>query len=91
MRASAPPGVPAPAVVDRVPADAVHQAVRALPADLRIVLYLTDVEGLSHREAARVMGTNAGVVAARLHRARSWLGTCLVSEIPERHRVIPGE
>jgi len=81
MRGSAPPGVPAAAVADRVPADAVHRAVRVLPADLRIVLYLTDVEGLSHREAARVMGTSAGVVAARLHRARSWLGACLARRL----------
>jgi len=81
MRGSAPPGVPAPAVVDRVPADAVHRAVRVLPADLRIVLYLTDVEGLSHQEAGRVMGTSADVVAARLHRARSWLGACLARRL----------
>ena len=83
MRASAPPGAPAPPVVDRVPADAVHRAVRVLPADLRIVLYLTDVEGLSHREAATVIGTSVSVVAARLHRARSWLGACLASGVPD--------
>jgi DNA-directed RNA polymerase specialized sigma24 family protein len=81
MQASASPGAPAAAVVDRVPADAVHRAVRALPADLRIVLYLTDVEGLSHREAARVMGTSVSVLTARLHRARSWLGACLAPRI----------
>jgi DNA-directed RNA polymerase specialized sigma24 family protein len=81
MPALAPPGAPAPEVVDRVPADAVHRAVLALPEDLRIALYLSDVEGLSHREAARVMGTSASVAAARLQRARSWLGACLAPAI----------
>jgi RNA polymerase sigma-70 factor, ECF subfamily len=71
-----------------VPADAVHRAVRGLPADLRIVLYLTDVERLSHRQAARVMGTSVSVVAARLHRAPELAGRVPGLRNPERHRVI---
>lgn len=82
MRASAQPGVLAPATADRVPADTVRKAARALPADLRIVLYLTDVEGLSYRQAATVMGTSADVVAARLRRARRWLRACLGPAVP---------
>ena len=83
MRGSAPPGVPAPAVVDRVPADAVHRAVRVLPADLRIVLYLTDVEGLSYRQAAKVMDTSPGTVAASLRQARRRLRAILLPESAE--------
>jgi RNA polymerase sigma-70 factor (ECF subfamily) len=69
-------------MADRVPADAVRRAARALPADLRTVLYLTDVEGLSYRQAAAVTGTSVGVVAARLRRARRWLRACLAPAVP---------
>lgn len=81
MRASALSGALAPAAPGGVPADAVQKAVQALPADLRIVLYLIDVEGLSYRQAAQVMDTRIGVVAARLRRARSWLRMCLAPVI----------
>ena len=75
MRATAQPSLASRA--GRVPADAVQKAARVLPADLRVALYLTDVEGLSYQQAARVMGTTAEGVAARLRRARAWLRVCL--------------
>jgi RNA polymerase sigma-70 factor (ECF subfamily) len=45
-------------------------ALRALPENDRDVLTLTAWEGLSHKEAARVLGCTPAAVAVRLHRAR---------------------
>jgi DNA-directed RNA polymerase specialized sigma24 family protein len=58
---------------DATLAGAVRDAVEVLPSRLRLVLYLTDVEGLSCGQAAKVMGTSAYTVAGELHRARRWL------------------
>jgi RNA polymerase sigma-70 factor, ECF subfamily len=47
-----------------------ERAVRALPPDYRAPLILRDVEGLSTREAAEVMGLREAAFKSRLHRAR---------------------
>jgi RNA polymerase sigma-70 factor, ECF subfamily len=47
-----------------------EQAIRALPPDYRAPLILRDVEGLSTREAAEVMGLREAAFKSRLHRAR---------------------
>lgn len=54
-------------------AGAVRDAAQSLPPRLRVVLYLTDVEGLSYGQAAKVMGTSAGTVAGEVRRARDRL------------------
>jgi RNA polymerase sigma-70 factor (ECF subfamily) len=52
-------------------------AIEQLPARQREVVRLTKVEGLSTSEAARILGTTAGAVKLRMHRAyqllRAWL------------------
>ncbi|MDE3180165.1 MAG: sigma-70 family RNA polymerase sigma factor [Acidobacteriota bacterium] len=45
-------------------------AARALPASLRAVFFLRDVEELSTEETAEALGLTAGAVKARLFRAR---------------------
>jgi RNA polymerase sigma-70 factor (ECF subfamily) len=61
------------------PATAVGQAevrhtlldlIRALPAELRAVFILRDVEGLSTAETAAALGIGEGLVKWRLHHAR---------------------
>lgn len=47
-----------------------HQAVLQLPAQLRIVLVLHDMEELSTDEVAQILGLQPGTVRVRLHRAR---------------------
>lgn len=47
-----------------------EHAVRSLPLDYRAPLVLRDVEGLSTREAAEVMGLGEAAFKSRLHRAR---------------------
>ena len=48
-------------------------AIRALPPAYRMVVFLRDMEGLSTREAAKVIGTSEANVKQRLHRARLFL------------------
>jgi RNA polymerase sigma-70 factor (ECF subfamily) len=58
-------------VLERIPAPEVAAALDALPADFRRALLLADVEGLTCKETAEVMGTPLGTVMSRLHRARA--------------------
>ena len=51
----------------------VADAVATLPGDLRTVLVLRAVEGLSYAEIAQVTGIPAGTVMSRLSRARKRL------------------
>jgi RNA polymerase sigma-70 factor (ECF subfamily) len=49
------------------------KAIAALPAPYRVVMFLRDMEGLSTREVAHVVGTSEANVKQRLHRARLFL------------------
>lgn len=59
--------------LDRLPDSDIVRALRDLPEDLRVAVYLADVEGYRYREIAEIMGVPTGAVAARLHHAREWL------------------
>ena len=52
---------------------AVHQAVDELPVDLREVVVLRELEGLSYKEIAAVADIPMGTVMSRLARARERL------------------
>jgi RNA polymerase sigma-70 factor (ECF subfamily) len=52
---------------------ALDQAVAALPAEWRECLILRELEGLSYREIAQVVGVPMGTVMSRLWRARQAL------------------
>jgi len=47
-----------------------HQAVLRIPAGLRIVLVLHDMEELTTEQVAQILGLQTGTVRVRLHRAR---------------------
>ena len=47
-----------------------HKALRALPAPSRAIVFLREMEGLSTREVATVMGISEDNVKTRLRRAR---------------------
>ena len=51
----------------------VDEAVGALPARFRASFVLVAGEGLSHRDAARVLGCSENTVAWRMHKARKLL------------------
>jgi RNA polymerase sigma-70 factor, ECF subfamily len=59
--------------LDRVPDGHVAAALRELAEDIRIAVYLADVEGLAYKEIADVMRTPVGTVVSRLHRGRRQL------------------
>lgn len=51
----------------------IREALDALPADFRIVVLLCDVEELSYKEIADIVGCPMGTVMSRLHRGRRLL------------------
>ncbi len=61
---------------------AVADALRVLDADLAAVLVATAVDGLSTREAARLLGIPQGTVKTRLMRARAKVRDHLGGELP---------
>jgi RNA polymerase sigma-70 factor, ECF subfamily len=56
--------------LDRLPDPAIKQALQQLGEDARMTVYLADLEGLTYREIAAIMGVPQGTVMSRLHRAR---------------------
>src|SRR5262249_51934984 len=55
----------------------VDVVLRGLPAELRVVFVMCDVEEVTCAEAARALGLRQGTVWKRLHRARKLLGGAL--------------
>ena len=60
-------------LLDNFGDEQVIRALRDLPDDQRLTLYLVDVEGLSHEEAGRIMDIPEGTVKSRTSRARETL------------------
>ena len=50
-----------------------HRALQTLPPECRLIVFLREVEGLSTREVATVVGISEANVKTRLHRARLML------------------
>ncbi len=60
--------------------DEISRALDELPDDYRLAVLLVDVQELSYKEAADVMGCAIGTVMSRLHRGRSRLKARLVEQ-----------
>src|ERR1700749_3123160 len=56
---------------------ALDQAIDSLPASLKEPLVLTTLEGLSHKEAAVVLGLSTKAVEVRVYRAKRQLAEML--------------
>mgnify|MGYP000095741383 CR=1 FL=1 len=54
-------------------AAAIQRGIAQLPEDQRVVVILSDVQGLAYEEIAEVTNTNLGTVKSRLSRARARL------------------
>lgn len=64
----------------RADAQAVRDAIHALPEDQRYAVALVLVEGLSYAEAAQVLGVPAGTLTSRLVRGRQSLMQTLAAQ-----------
>ena len=60
-------------LIQRRTVDTVRAAIEQLPADFREVIVLRELEGLSYKEIAAVVGIPIGTVMSRLARARERL------------------
>jgi len=61
-------------------AAAVRQALQQLPPDLRLVLVLREMEGLSYEEMAREIKVPLGTVKSRVNRARLQLAQIIINK-----------
>lgn len=77
--------------VERQELNRVIQAgIGELPADQRMVLVLSDVQGLSYQEVAEVLGISLGTVKSRLSRGRAKVRDFLLERgelLPLRYRL----
>jgi RNA polymerase sigma factor (sigma-70 family) len=64
---------PDDAALRRELAAAIQRGIDELPDDQRVVVILSDVQGLAYEEIAEVTNTNLGTVKSRLSRARARL------------------
>jgi len=81
----APPARSAEAeALDRLADSDILRALRDLPEDFKVAIYLADIEGYPYKEVAEMMGTPIGTVMSRLHRGRSRLREKLASHAPKR-------
>src|SRR5260370_23405681 len=59
--------------LERLADSEILQALRELPAEFRVAIYLADIEGYPYKEVAAMMGTPIGTVMSRLHPGRAKL------------------
>jgi RNA polymerase sigma-70 factor (ECF subfamily) len=69
-------------VVRKEMSECVQDYIRKLPENYRIVLLLSELEGLSNQEVAEVLRITTGTVKIRLHRARERLKKDLIDNCP---------
>jgi RNA polymerase sigma-70 factor (ECF subfamily) len=67
---------------------AIQQGLAVLPEDQRVVLILSDIQGMSYQEIAQIVGANMGTVKSRLSRGRARLRDVLRAGelLPARYR-----
>jgi RNA polymerase sigma-70 factor, ECF subfamily len=64
----------------------IRDALNQLPEDMRVVLWLREVEGYSYQELAKILKLPIGTVRSRLHSARQQLRTIWTRRYDELHR-----
>ena len=72
----------------------IQQGITSLPPDQRIIVVLSDVQGLNYQEIAEVTGISLGTVKSRLSRARARLRQYLMAHpelLPPEYRLRSAE
>ena len=69
-------------VIAAMPDERLREALSSLPAKYQQVVVLCDVEGLSYKEIAGVVGIPLGTVMSRLHRGRRAMRAQLAPYLP---------
>jgi RNA polymerase sigma-70 factor, ECF subfamily len=70
--------------LNRLPDSDILCALHDLPDELRLAVYLADVEGYPYKDIALIMGTPIGTVASRLHHGRGRLRDRLAAAAARR-------
>jgi len=70
--------------LERLADSDILRALRDLPEEFRVAIYLADIEGYPYKQIAEMMGTPIGTVMSRLHRGRAKLRTQLAAYAPRR-------
>jgi len=68
----------------------IQAGIATLPAEQRIVLVLSDIQGFSYQEIAEIAGISLGTVKSRLSRARAKLRDFLLAQgelLPAQYRL----
>jgi RNA polymerase sigma-70 factor (ECF subfamily) len=69
-------------VVRKEMSECVQEYLQKLRTNYRIVLALSEIEGLSNQEIADILGITQGTVKIRLHRGREKLRNALIANCP---------
>ena len=64
---------PEAVLLEKIDSKVLHQAIEDLPYEFRETLILRELEGLSYKQIATVVGAPLGTVMSRLSRARKEL------------------
>jgi RNA polymerase sigma factor (sigma-70 family) len=70
--------------LERLADSDILSALRDLPEEFRVTIYLADIKGYRYKEIAAIMGTPVGTVMSRLHRGRGKLRERLAGYAPKR-------
>jgi RNA polymerase sigma-70 factor, ECF subfamily len=75
-------------VLDRLGDPNIRAALRALPPEQRVSIYLCAVEGFTYQETADITGVTTNTVGSRIHRARHHLRQ-LLQDYAGEHGLVP--
>jgi len=78
---------PVEAMVRQDDREALKNAIEELPMELREVVVLRELQGLSYKEIAKVAAVPLGTVMSRLSRARGRLEECLKARFAKENSV----
>jgi RNA polymerase sigma-70 factor, ECF subfamily len=83
-------GAPSPldSALDRASHEQLAKALRMIPDDFALAVELADLEDMSYRDIAEVLGVPMGTVMSRIHRGRRLLAGVLLRD--QDHRGLGG-